>query len=405
MQKFVKIFVSLLLILSPAFTTNAAEELVPIDAVLVLDVSLSMRTADPNRIANDAMNMFIDMLEPGRDRVGVVAYAGHVSYSRGLILLCEEETPRLQDAIYHLEYASWTDHPLGLLEALHILYEGNAEDPERQQMIIFLTDGNLNVNPRGARTTAQTVYDKAVVINLAQERGIPIYSIGLNFDGLLDRKYTEIVAYETGGLAFETANAEDLPNIIDAIFTVMVTTILYEEPPPEDEIIEEPEPVPTPLPLTEPPTYIPYEPSEDSGKIWLFAIAIILAAAFILFITTRKSARVFTGRLTIEIIRPGSNHTHPLQYRNLIEYGSRTNLQRLLDKKTDAVFDKVIITPSPTAPSHLPQLLIKCKSSRVKVSKNFMEQDAAKGIVISPGTEINIAPEGGDMQIRLRYTV
>jgi len=402
--KFAKIFVSIILaaVLSPVFTAKATEELIPIDVVLVLDVSRSMITADPDRIANKAMNMFIDMLEDGRDKVGIVAYAGHITYSRGLTLLCEEETPRLQNSITNLEYASWTDHPLGLLEAICILYEETFE--ERQQMIIFLTDGNLNVNPWGTRTTAEAEYDSALAVSLAQERDIPIYSIGLNFDGQLDRRYTEIVAYETGGLAFETSNAEDLPDIINAIFAVMMTKIQYVEEPEEDEKeepLEEPELI---LAIEEPP-YIPYEPLEKSRRIWLFAVAIIVAAALLLLAIFRKPRRVFTGRLAIEVIEKNNRYAQPLQYKNLIEYGRYTTLQRLIGNEIDAVFDKVEIIPSPTAPSYLPQLLITCKNSRISFTQNFMEQDAAKGIAISPGTEVTATLDAGEMHVRLRYIV
>ena len=403
--KFAKIFISIILAttLSPVITTNASEELIPIDAVLVLDVSRSMITADPDRIANKAMNMFIDMLEAGRDKVGIVAYAGHVTYSRGLTLLCEEETPRLQNSITNLEYASWTDHSLGLLEAINILYEETVYD--RQQMIIFLTDGNLNVNPWGTRTTAEAENDSALAVSLAQERDIPIYSIGLNFDGQLDRRYTEIVAHETGGLAFETSNAEDLPDIINAIFAVMMTKIQYVEKPEEDEkeepLLKEPELILT----TEEPPYMPYEPQEESRRIWPYAVAIIVAAALVLFAIFRRPKRVFTGRLAIEVIEKNNRHAKPLQYKNLIEYGRRTTLQKLIGNEIDAVFDKVEIIPSPIAPSYLPQLLIICKNSRISFTINFMEQDAAKGIAISPGTEVTATLDAGEMHIRLRYIV
>ena len=403
---FIKIFISVILTITllPIFTVKASEELIPIDAVLVLDVSRSMITADPDRIANEAMNMFIDMLEAGRDKVGIVAYAGHVTYSRGLTLLCEEETPHLQNSIKNLEYASWTDHPLGLLEAIRILEE-TYDFEDRQQMIIFLTDGNLNVNPWGARTTAEAEYDKALAISQAQERGIPIYSIGLNFDGQLDRRYTEVIAYETGGLAFETSNAEDLPDIINAIFAVMMTKIQYveEPPPPEDEPTEEPEP--EPILIVEEPPYIPYEPFEESRRTWPFAIAILMAIALIIFAIFRKPKRVFTGRLAIEIIEKNNQHAQPVQYKNLIEYGSRTTLRRLIGNEIDAVFDKVEIIPSQTAPSYLPQLLVTCKNPRISFSKNFMEQNAAKGIAITPSTEITVAPDTGEIEIRLRYIV
>jgi len=371
------------------FTTSVAEspELLPIDAVLVLDVSRSMITADPNRIANKAMNMFIDKLEVGRDQVGVVAYAGHVTHSRDLALLCEKEVAYLYELIGNLEYASWTDHPLGLLESIRILYEGTGYG--RQPVIIFLTDGNLNVSPHIARTTAQAEEDKIVAIELAQEHGIPIYSIGLNFDGQLDRKYIDVVAEETGGLSFETANAEDLPDILAQIFSLMI----HAQQPPE--------PIPPLLPQTESyyisqePAYTPLEETTQSHRRWIF-----LSAAIVLFVVAilyrRKQKRVFTGRLVIE------STSDPTQYRNLVEYGSRVTLQQLLGRQCPFLAS-VVLVPSPYTPSHLPQLLVKCKNKNIKFTKNFTEQDAQKGIAVGTGTEVMAVYEAE--QVKLRYIV
>jgi len=364
-------------------------KLLPVDAVLVLDVSRSMITADPDRIANKAMNMFIDKLEVGRDQVGIVAYAGHVTHSRDLAMLCNEEVIYLHELISNLEYASWTDHPLGLLEAIRIIYEGT--DYGRQPIIIFLTDGNLNVSPHVTRTTTQAEDDKILVIELAQERNIPIYSIGLNFDGQLDRKYIEIVAEETGGLSFETANAEDLPEILAKIFSLMISQ-LPPEPLPLLPLLSQEEPPYIP----QEPVYIPLEETAQPRRTWIFAS--VAAALFMVTLLAfrRKPKRVFTGRLAIEAM------SCPTQYRNLIEYGSRVTLQQLLGKQCPFLASIVLI-PSPYTPSHLPQLLIKCKNANVKFTKNFMEQNVQRGIAVGSGTEVTA--NLGTEQIRLRYVV
>ena len=383
-------------------------DLLPIDAVLVLDVSLSMITADPNRLANEAMNMFIDMLEKERDRVGVVAYAGHITYSRELTLLNEDNLSYLQNSISLLEYASWTDHPLGLLEAIRIMYDGHTKD--RQPIIIFLTDGNFNISPHGARTVAQADYDKILAISLAQEHGFPIYSIGLNFDGALDRRYIDIVADATGGLSFETAHAEDLPEILNAIFYLMIHAPL-----PLEELQEEPEYAPTQasydvyqIPYTpEEPPYIPQEPPyyENSSPMWIAAFISIVALVVLAFVLIRRAKRVFTGHLVINVTDTDSRKANPTQYRNLIEYGSRVTLQTLIGRDTSPELSSVILTPSPHAPSHLPQLMIKCRNPQIKFMKNFMEQRASDGIGISAGTEIIILPECDKKQIRIIYNV
>lgn len=383
----------------------STEDLVPIDAVLILDVSRSMITADPERIANDAMNMFIDMLEIGRDRVGVVAYAGHVTHSSSLTLLDYDNVTYLQDIISNLAYASWTDHPLGLLEALRILTEDFSE--YRQQVVVFLTDGNLNVNPFGSRTTAQAENDKLIAISIAQEYGIPIYSIGLNFDGALDRKYTEVVAGATGGLAFETANAEDLPDILNTIFALMTTVppppVLEEPTPPE----EAPEYEPVTHTYEEKPVQYIYKPTkgiiEERTTFWYFIAAIIATLLILLVALKNRTARVFTGRLAIEII--DDTQISPVQYVNLIEYGSRTTLQRLIKREVYPEFKWVMLYPSPTAPSHLPQIVIKYKKAKLIFTKDFITQDATAGISISNGTEIIVAHQEGGKQIRLKYVI
>jgi len=357
-----------------------------------------MITADPNRIANEAMNMFIDMLEPMRDRVGIVAYAGHVTYSRNLTPLCENEIEALQNSVTNLEYASWTDHPLGLLEAIRIMYEGTTTS-YRQPIIIFLTDGNLNVNPWGTRTMEQAEYDQAYVIDLAINHGFPIFSIGLNFDGQLDRRYIDIVAQKTGGLSFETTNAEDLPGIIDSIFSLM----LYITQPPELESEPVPEFLPVPITIEETP-YIPQEYTTieeiPRSKIWVIAV-IIIGIGLIFFMLLRKPKRVFTGRLIIEIVDENNRLRGTPLYCNLIEYGHRTTLEKLTGG--DPTLKNVALFPSPKSPSYLPQLIIKCNKPHIKFVKNFADCDASKGLEISTGTDVTVLLE--DKQIRLRYVV
>jgi len=389
-------------------------ELVPIDAILVLDVSLSMRTADPNRISREAMNMFIDMLED-EHRVGIVAYAGRVERSLTLTTVYENRE-MLHEFINNLDYASWTDHGLGLMEAIQILYYGT--EAGRQAIIIFFTDGNLNVNPNSARSNeiAQGDVDHAILI--AQQQNYPIFTIGLNFDGSLDLPYIQRISDETGGLTFVTYDATYLLEIMNAIFNEMIAL-----PPPELPIpIEQQEPPELPvLPLVEEieelGDLVAYQTGyteeieiiaveleqEHEGNnhnfIWLIGGATVLVAVF-LYIWLRKPRRVFTGRLVLEVTDNNSNQTTQPQYHNLIEYGQSATLQKLLGGK-NPMLETVNLTPSPEAPSHMPQLLIKSKNSEIIFTKDFLEHDATKGISIGLGAEMTIMYE--NKEIRLRY--
>lgn len=380
--------------------------LLPIDAVLVLDVSNSMRTADPNRISRDAMNLFIKSLTEGQDRVGIVSYAGQVEESLAMTTINEEtDIEFLSDFINGLNYAAWTDHGLGLLEAIRLMHDGHEEQQGRQPVIIFLTDGNLAINPSQARTIQEAEDDILLALYLANKSSIPIYTIGLNFDGSLDRNAINRIAEETGGISFETKIADDLTEIMGAIFAVMQT---------EPQItvqIPAAQPTPTPTPTPTPAVYIPTEtlteplthyPSVDEPtRLWLFLSVLGIVTALLVWSKIKGPKRVFTGHMVLEVI--SDFQSEPPLYRNLIEYGKHTTLNKLIGRCLSPALDAVAIVPSPTAPSHLPQLFIKCKHPLIKFTKDFMEQNATAGLSLNPGTEMIVLLENENKQIRLRY--
>ena len=380
MKRLASFFIIFLGLLLPILPVNTAP-LIPIDAVLVLDVSLSMLTADPHRIANEAMNMFVGKLEPGRDRVGIVAYAGHITYRRDLTLLTENNVQDIQDTISGLAHGSWTDHPLGLLAAIDILYQGKGFD--RQPMIIFLTDGNFNINPFGARTVSQGDADKAQAIAMAQARGIPIYAIGLNVDGALNRRYIDIVAGETGGLSFETSHAEELPEIVNAIFYLMLDA--YVSPPSIDK----------PVPERVPPYQWGGKMGTEGRTLWPVALAAFTPLPLGVICVRARRKRVFTGRLLVEC---GGTKVH-----NLIEYGAQTTLCTFLPQDIAAHFQGVTMVPSPTAPSHLPHLVIRSKNPRLTFTQILGTHSHGGDISLSPGKDLMVSCDG--VHVRVQYCV
>ncbi|MCL2577542.1 MAG: VWA domain-containing protein [Defluviitaleaceae bacterium] len=399
-----KIIFFMIIFFQFTYFTTFAEELLPIDAVLVLDVSRSMATADPDRISRDAMHLFIEKLSENRDRVGIVVYAGNVERS---LALQEIQMPKdreiLKNFIDGLEYASWTDHGIGLLEAVRMLEQCFFdEDASRQGIIVFLTDGNMNVNPWGERTNETAQEDVHEAIYTARELNIPIHVIGLNFDGNLAWQPIELIAEATNGLAFETANAEDIPEIINAFFHVMIAApqTRIEEPEPPEEVTVLQEATEEYLPETS--VYIEeetehteaiYENTNHTKNFLATAVSFVLAVAIAAFLFTKstKLKRVFTGKIILET--QGVPRTL-----NLIEYGNRVSLGTLLE---NPALNSVILTPSPTAPSHLPQLKIKCKNHSVKFIKDFIEQEISKGISLTTGAEVLISAD--DVQVRLKY--
>ncbi|MFB8376617.1 vWA domain-containing protein [Paenibacillus taichungensis] len=188
-----------------------------IDAVLVADVSNSMNTSDRDKISNEAMKMFIDMLPVQGDKVGIVAYTDQVEREKALLeIQSDADKSSLKDFIDQLGRGPYTDISVGVAEAVNVLNHG--ADKSHSPMIVLLADGNNDFNKTKGRTQSQSDADLAKAVKEAQDQGIPVYTIGLNADGKLNKDALADLAQQTGGKSFITDTPDDLPQILSEIF-------------------------------------------------------------------------------------------------------------------------------------------------------------------------------------------
>lgn len=598
--------------LAGPYRAYAADSIPNIDAVLVLDASNSMNTSDPGKLSIEAMKMFIDMLGVQGDKVGVVSYTDQIEREKAMTTLRNAgDKALLKDFISQLKRGAYTDITVGLDEALRLM--DDARDPAHKPVIIMLTDGNIELDARKGKTLADADRDTDRIIADAQSKGYPIYTIGLNYDGNLNRPYIDNIASQTGALCFETKTADELPDILSAIFadqmeikivsagTVQadgdfqsidmdipdtniveanvtflsgkpVTVELYDpngrqiqfddtsailtqsnaysllkiiapkqglwklrvkgvsgdkikinllyhysvdvrldidnlSPTAGDTVhaeitlleggqptanaalyqnsvctvsvkdldnpqapsatmvsaayqnglftaalsfpaahtyeitakVEHPNffresgsitltaasvpaatatstpatatPMATTQPTTSPTAGTPPEDAAPEGFTWTnfllwggLAAVLIVGVLVLVLRQTRLSSRVFSGRLVIEVTDHYTHEKMAPQYRNLIEYGKRANLLTLLNGAVSPSLSAVTLMPSPTAPSHMPQLIVKCTDPHIKFKKDFMEQDASRGIPMNIKSEILILLEAENKQVKIRYT-
>ncbi|MDN4068980.1 VWA domain-containing protein [Paenibacillus vini] len=195
----------------------AAGQTSQIDAVLVVDVSNSMNTSDTNKIGNEAMKMFIDMLSVNGDRVGIVAFTDKIQREKALL---EIKTPGdkedLKQFIDGLDRGPYTDIAVGLKEAIKVLQNG--ADPNHDPMIVVLADGNNDFDKNSGRTQSESDKELNASVEEAKQAGIPIYTIGLNADGKLNKEALAALSDKTAAKSFSTNSAEDLPQILSEIF-------------------------------------------------------------------------------------------------------------------------------------------------------------------------------------------
>ncbi|MCU6710011.1 VWA domain-containing protein [Paenibacillus sp. J5C_2022] len=211
------VILSLLMLLSSLPAASASGGGSGMDAVLVLDVSHSMADSDRNKIGNEAMKMFIDMLSEEGNRVGIVAYTDQIEREKALLEIdSPEDKESLKAFIDDLNRGSYTDIAVGMKEAVQILSDG--ADTGREPIIIVLADGNNSLDPKSGRTEAESDREMEKAVSTAKDRDIPIYTIGLNADGTLNKDALEQLAKGTGGKSFVTSSADDLPRILSEIF-------------------------------------------------------------------------------------------------------------------------------------------------------------------------------------------
>ncbi|MEK4853525.1 vWA domain-containing protein [Paenibacillus sp. FSL H7-0756] len=188
-----------------------------IDAVLLIDVSNSMNKSDKNKIANEAMKMFIDMLSTQGDKVGIVAYTDKVQREKALLgIKSAGDKEDLKNFIDGLSRGPYTDLAVGMEEAVKVLENGS--DPGHEPMIVMLADGNNDLNEASGRKQSDSDKELKAAVESAKQKGYPVYTIGLNADGKLNKNILAGLSSETGGKAFTTNSADDLPQILSEIF-------------------------------------------------------------------------------------------------------------------------------------------------------------------------------------------
>ncbi|MBN3524108.1 VWA domain-containing protein [Paenibacillus apiarius] len=197
-----------------------------IDAVFVMDVSYSMNETDKEGIAAEVVNMFMDMSDSERTRIGFVAYNDKIVASEPLTSLAlPGQKEKLKRKVGSLRRYGYTDLGLGLKKGADIATGGTGKGGK--PFIILLSDGGTDFgNTYTGRTVADSNKDVERVIHQAKTKGYPIYTVGLNHDGSVNEQQLEQIASETGGSSYMTSSAEDLPEIFNRIFADQIQSVL-----------------------------------------------------------------------------------------------------------------------------------------------------------------------------------
>ena len=143
-----------------------------IEGMLVVDVSNSMKSTDPNSISSEAMKMFIDMASLKGDKIGVIAYADEVMRENALVKMQSEQDKKdLKDFIDSLDKYPYTDISAGVTEAVKLLDRSHEEG--YFPLIVLLADGNNELDPKKSKTLQQAEDELNKLSLLLKKKDIP----------------------------------------------------------------------------------------------------------------------------------------------------------------------------------------------------------------------------------------
>ena len=248
MTRIIAVFVSFTftLFFAAMFPTKnvAAEEqpLPPIDVIILVDVSGSMRFTDPKRIVLSSVADFIDKLPPDVSRVGIIGFSGRIQHRIPFMYTDAERKSWLRDELAQFVYVGYTDIGLAFMYAIDMI-EDVAE--LNNPLIIFTSDGYIEISRLNPARTPQMSYADIEAALDTLDGMVPIYTIGMHNPDGIDVALLDMIATRSGGLSKFTYNAEELPDIFASIFDHHLSGIqkrlqaeIYETVDPEEEEIE-----------------------------------------------------------------------------------------------------------------------------------------------------------------------
>jgi uncharacterized protein YegL len=178
---------------------------VPFDAVLVIDLSGSMKTSDPENQRLDAAKHFVSLASSGI-RIGVVSYADHAQ----VVSQLTTDYPSLNSAIGSL--ATTADGLTNMAEAMKeaqkmLIQTGQTAN----RYIILLSDGWPEPDYE-----AQVNEIQGPILREAVDNSLTYYTIGFGF---ADIALLQDIALTTGG-TFQSSTPEGLQAVYGQIFQV-----------------------------------------------------------------------------------------------------------------------------------------------------------------------------------------
>jgi pSer/pThr/pTyr-binding forkhead associated (FHA) protein/Mg-chelatase subunit ChlD len=270
----------------------------PLDIVLVLDNSGSMKNNDPEFLTRQVVTNFIESVDSGT-RLGMVVFDKDARLIETLTNLSDKDAKsRFLKSLDQVDYRGLlTNSPAGIERAIYELKTNSTETSAK--VIIFLTDGIVDTGDKDQDIEKTHWLQNDLTL---ESKMVNIRIFGIAFTDQADYRLIQTVALKTDGAYFRVFSAEDIGHVFNKIIDEIKKPFPEPEkkpaasPEPKVVVIQQPPPAPVPQRATETP---PPPPTESSRHPMHLIVMIFLfpILAFLLFVFWRRSrtARGYAG--------------------------------------------------------------------------------------------------------------
>ncbi len=198
----------------------------PLDLVIVLDNSGSMRQNDPNLLMKEVVTRFIARQGPDT-RLGLVIFAEKADLALPLVNLGAEETGKtISQALQGIDYHGKLTNSAAAVE--RAIYELKSQGrPAAERAIVFLTDGIIDVGNKDKDRDLQRWLQDDLAMD-AKQSGIRIFSIA--FTEGADFLLIQSLAQKTGAAYYRAFKAEEIEGIFNDIAQILASPTKGSEP-------------------------------------------------------------------------------------------------------------------------------------------------------------------------------
>src|SRR5438874_9212765 len=176
---------------------GGAEASKSLRAIILFDVSGSMRHNDPQRLSIAAAQLFVDLAQ-AQDAVGLVVFSERGVPLVPLRTLADPSTRTLLHT--NLRTLKFTGQTTDLAAALEAGLAGLPPDPDKtyRDLVLLLTDGQLDLGrQRRSEEPARLAHIRHVLLPQNQQRRIGLHTIA--FTAEADQAFLQEIAQATGG--------------------------------------------------------------------------------------------------------------------------------------------------------------------------------------------------------------